>query len=73
MAEDRDWRILQSCRLTPRLALGPDEDEGRATGDADLGGLVCLALARRLGVRVLPTDRAWQRIAAAQVEIQIIR
>ena len=61
-------------RLTPRLALGPDDDEGRATSDADLGGLVCLALARRLGVRALPTDRAWQRIAAAaQVEIQIIR
>jgi hypothetical protein len=32
------------------------------------------ALARRLGVKALPTDRAWQRIAAAaQVEIQIIR
>ena len=44
MAEDRDWRILQSWRLTPRLALGPDDDEGRATGDADFGGLAACAL-----------------------------
>jgi hypothetical protein len=44
VAEDRDWRILQSWRLTPRLALGPDDDEGRATGDADFGGLAACAL-----------------------------
>jgi hypothetical protein len=39
VAEERDWRILQSWRLTPRLTLGPDGEEGRAAGDADLGGL----------------------------------
>src|SRR5271156_4798804 len=44
VAEDRDWRILQSWRLTPRPALGPDDDEGRATGDADFRGLAACAL-----------------------------
>jgi hypothetical protein len=57
--------LKNSLIMSPRIALGPDDDEGRATGDADLGG--------RLGVRALPMDRAWQRIAATQVEIQIIR
>src|SRR5271166_6529270 len=44
LAEDWDWRILQSWRLTPRLALGPDDDEGRSTGDADFCGLAACAL-----------------------------
>src|SRR5271170_959921 len=35
---------IQSWRLTPRLALGPDDDKGRATGDADFGGLAACAL-----------------------------
>jgi ribonuclease VapC len=39
-----------------------------------LGDRACLALARRLGVRALTTDRAWADIAAAvQVEIELIR
>src|ERR1700719_5393135 len=43
VAEYWNWRIFQSWRLTPRLALGPD-DEGRVTGDADFGGLAACAL-----------------------------
>jgi ribonuclease VapC len=39
-----------------------------------LGDRTCLALANRLGVRALTTDRAWSRIAiAVQVEIELIR
>jgi ribonuclease VapC len=39
-----------------------------------LGDRACLALARRLGVRALTTDRAWSRIAAElQVEVELIR
>jgi ribonuclease VapC len=42
--------------------------------ELSLGDRACLALAIRLGVRVLTTDRAWPRIAAAaQVEIELIR
>ncbi len=45
----------------------------RAAG-LSLGDRACLALAIRLGVKALTTDRAWPRIAAAaQVEIQLIR
>jgi len=43
VAEYWNWRIFQSWRATPRLALGPD-DEGRVTGDADFGGLAACAL-----------------------------
>lgn len=39
-----------------------------------LGDRACLALARRLGVRALTTDRVWRSIAAAvQVEVELIR
>jgi PIN domain nuclease of toxin-antitoxin system len=38
------------------------------------GDRACIALARRLGVKVLTADRAWQRIAkSVQVEIEVIR
>ncbi len=39
-----------------------------------LGDRACLALARRLSVRAITTDRSWARIAtAAQVEVELIR
>jgi PIN domain nuclease of toxin-antitoxin system len=38
------------------------------------GDRACLALAQRLGVRVLTADRAWRNIAnAVAVEIEVIR
>lgn len=45
----------------------------RAAG-LSLGDRACLALARRLGVKAVTTDRAWSRIAAAvEVEVELIR
>jgi PIN domain nuclease of toxin-antitoxin system len=47
-----------------------------ATASAGLsfGDRACLALARRLGAKVLTADRAWLRIAAAvDLEIELIR
>jgi PIN domain nuclease of toxin-antitoxin system len=39
-----------------------------------LGDRACLALAKRLGAKVLTTDRAWLRVAAAiGVEVEVIR
>ena len=39
-----------------------------------LGDRACLALARRLGIKAITTDRAWSRVArAAGVEIELIR
>jgi len=45
----------------------------RAAG-LSLGDRACLALARRLGARVLTGDRAWARVAdAVGVEVELIR
>ena len=45
----------------------------RAAG-LSLGDRACLALARRLGAKILTADRAWSRVAAAVgVEIEFIR
>jgi PIN domain nuclease of toxin-antitoxin system len=38
------------------------------------GDRACLALARRLGAKVLTADRAWSRVAAATgTQIEVIR
>jgi ribonuclease VapC len=45
----------------------------RAAG-LSLGDRACLALARRLGAKVLTADRAWSRVASAVgVEVELIR
>jgi len=44
------------------------------TAGLSFGGRACLALAQRLGVRVLTADRAWRDIAnAVAIDVEVIR
>src|SRR5271154_709258 len=78
VAEVREWIGAFELEIVPldaelSYSAGFLLPATRAAG-LSLGDRACLALARRLGVRALTTDRAWSRIAvAAQAEIEIIR
>jgi PIN domain nuclease of toxin-antitoxin system len=55
--------------ISAGLLLPPTRSAGLSLGDR-----ACLALARRLGVRAVTTDRSWARIArTVGIEIEILR
>jgi len=77
-AEIRAW--LEPLKIEPvDFDLGLAYDAGLLMPVTKQFGLsfgdrACLTLARRLGVKVLTTDRAWQQIAdAVGIEVEVIR
>jgi PIN domain nuclease of toxin-antitoxin system len=78
MSVDNGLALVAELELTVDACDGTDAAESarlRAStrgGGLSLGDRACLALARRLGLRVLTADRAWRDLEVG-VEVEFIR